>query len=83
MSSIASRLRLARENAGLSQGQAAKLLSMHRPTISEIEAGRRRVSVEELTLFARIYDVSIPWLSGTDEEDDDLGLIPTARRHVA
>ena len=38
---IASRLRSAREMAGLSQGQVAKMLGMHRPTISEIEAGRR------------------------------------------
>ena len=40
---IGGRLRMARETAGLSQGQVAKRLKMHRPTISEIEAGRRRV----------------------------------------
>ena len=46
---IATRLREARKVAGLSQGQVAKLLAMHRPTISEIEAGNRRVSAEEVT----------------------------------
>ena len=35
---IAARLRAAREAAGLSQGQVAKLLKLHRPTVSEIEA---------------------------------------------
>ena len=45
---IAGRLRLARETAGLSQGQAAKRLGLHRPTVSEIEAGRRRVTAEEV-----------------------------------
>ena len=45
---IANRIRTARENAGLSQGQAAKLLGFQRPTISEIEAGRRRVTAVEL-----------------------------------
>jgi transcriptional regulator with XRE-family HTH domain len=60
---IASRLRAAREQAGLSQGQAAKLLDMQRPTISEIEAGRRRVAADELAAFARIYGVSISWLA--------------------
>lgn len=71
MSSVAERLRLAREQAGLSQGQIAKMLSKHRPTISEIEAGRRRVTAEELAIFARIYEVSIAWLSGS--EDDQVG----------
>lgn len=48
--------------AGLSQGQVAKLLDMHRPTISEIEAGNRRVTAEELTRFAELYDVTVSWL---------------------
>jgi len=60
---IASRLRTAREAAGLSQGQVAKMLGVHRPTISEIEAGRRRVSAEELSQLAKIYDVSPEWLT--------------------
>jgi transcriptional regulator with XRE-family HTH domain len=42
---------------------------MHRPTISEIEAGRRRVSAEELATFARTYEVSVAWL--VDSEGDD------------
>lgn len=61
---LAERLKSARELAGLSQGQAAKILDMHRPTISEIEAGRRRVTAEELTTFARLYSVSAAWLAG-------------------
>lgn len=59
---VASRLREARKMAGLSQGQVAKLLDMHRPTISEIEAGNRRVTAEELTRFAELYDVTVSWL---------------------
>lgn len=58
------RLREARETAGLSQFQAAKLLGMHRPTISNIEAGDRKVSAGELKDFARIYKVSTEWLLG-------------------
>lgn len=61
---IASRLRLARERAGLSQGQVAKLVEMHRPSVSEIEAGRRSVTAEELTKFAKIYSVTVGWLTG-------------------
>jgi transcriptional regulator with XRE-family HTH domain len=69
--SVAARLRAAREQAGLSQGQAAKLMQMQRPTISEIEAGRRRVAIEELADFARIYGVSISWLADETPETTD------------
>jgi transcriptional regulator with XRE-family HTH domain len=69
---LAGRLRLAREQAGLSQGQVAKLMKMHRPTVSEIEAGRRRVQTEELTEFAKLYHVSAPWLRGEEGAEDDL-----------
>lgn len=63
---IARRLREARSREGLSQSQAARMMGMHRPTISEIEAGNRKVSAEELQHFARVYDVSIEWLLGQD-----------------
>ena len=72
MNNLARRLRTAREHAGLSQGQVAKILDMHRPTITEIEAGRRKVSSDELSDFARIYEVSIAWLLGTEEEEGEL-----------
>lgn len=65
---IAERLRMARDLAGLTQRQAAQLMDMHRPTISEIEAGRRRVSAEELLQFADIYGVAVSWLA--DENED-------------
>ena len=76
---IANRIREARKLAGLSQGQVAKLLGMHRPTISEIESGNRNVSAEELSRFAEVYDVGIEWLSGhgaesLDPHDDRLQL---------
>lgn len=67
-SEIAERLREARKAAGLSQGQVAKLLQMHRPTVSEIEAGNRRVSAEELVKFAETYDVTVSWLLGETAE---------------
>ncbi|MCX6641984.1 MAG: helix-turn-helix transcriptional regulator [Candidatus Bathyarchaeota archaeon] len=65
---IAERLRAAREHAGLSQGQVARLLHYHRPTISEIESGRRRVKGEEIAKLADLYAVSATWLlKGTPE----------------
>jgi len=70
---LAERLREARKAAGLSQGQVAKLLNMHRPTISEIEAGNRRVTAEELTTFAETYDVTVSWLLGESAEQLEAG----------
>jgi transcriptional regulator with XRE-family HTH domain len=63
---IASRLRLSREQSGLSQSQVANMIDVHRPTISEIVAGRRNVTVDELSMFSKIYDVDIDWLICTD-----------------
>ena len=71
-SAISERLREARKAAGLSQGQVAKLLKMHRPTISEIEAGNRRVPSEELVKFAETYDVTVSWLLGETAEQLEL-----------
>ena len=70
---MAARLKLAREMAGLSQGQVARHLGWHRPTVSEIEAGRRRVQAEELTVLADLYGVRVPWIigEGTDESVSD------------
>ncbi len=65
---IAKRLRAAREQAGLSQGQVAKHFGIARPTISEIEAGRRRVSGEELQNIAKLYKVSVAWLTKEETE---------------
>lgn len=65
---IAHRLRQARELAGLSQAQVSNLLGLHRPSISEIEAGRRRVSADELAQFASIYKVEISWITSGDED---------------
>lgn len=71
---VAERIREARKSAGLSQGQVAKLMDLHRPTISEIEAGNRRVTAEELTALAEMFDVTVAWLVGeaseTVETDD-------------
>lgn len=71
---IAARLRMAREAAGLSQGQAAKLMGMHRPTVSEIEAGRRRLAADEMAKFAKTYGIGVAWLIGENDDnaDDDV-----------
>jgi transcriptional regulator with XRE-family HTH domain len=61
---IAKRLREARRLSGLSQGQVALRMKLHRPSVTEIEAGNRRVSVDELKQFSEFYDVSLAYLTG-------------------
>lgn len=56
---IASRLRQFREALGLTQAQVAQQLGVHRPTVSEIEAGRRTLTAEELYRLAAMYGVSV------------------------
>jgi transcriptional regulator with XRE-family HTH domain len=68
---IAERLKEARKLAGLSQGHVATLLGLHRPSVSEMEAGNRRVSAEELGRLAAIYDVSVAWLLGEAPDSID------------
>ncbi len=67
---IALRLKEARTLSGLSQAQAADKLDLQRPTISEIESGRRKVSADELIQFANLYKVSTAWLLHEEKEDD-------------
>jgi transcriptional regulator with XRE-family HTH domain len=63
---LAARLKWAREQAGLSQGQVAQKLGLHRPTISQIEAGDRNVRIDELDRFAEMYGVQKSWLLDGD-----------------
>lgn len=67
---VGARLRWAREQAGLSQSQVAKLLNLHRPTISQIEAGKRNVRTAEIATLAELYDVRETWIvSGSSRSD--------------
>jgi transcriptional regulator with XRE-family HTH domain len=68
---IASRLREARKAAGLSQGQVARMLGLQRPSVSEMEAGNRRVSGDEIVRLAEIFEVSASWLLGEGVEQVD------------
>ncbi len=66
---IAERLKEARIMSGLSQENAAKILNIQRPAVSEIESGRRKVSAEEIISFSKLYKVSTTWLLLKEEID--------------
>jgi transcriptional regulator with XRE-family HTH domain len=52
---LGERLRHSREYLGLSQGEVAEVLGVSRPAISQIEAGRRKVSTLEVAKLARLF----------------------------
>lgn len=68
-SELAKRLRLARTNVGLSQDEVAAELEVLRPTVSQIEAGKRGVSSIELAQLAKLY--RRPLASFFDEDFDE------------
>jgi transcriptional regulator with XRE-family HTH domain len=82
--SLGARLRAAREMAGLSQGQVAKKLGLHRPSVTEMEVGRRRVSSEELATLADLYQVEAAWLlKGVEEPNPEDLRVDLAARELA
>lgn len=75
---IGRRLRLARENSGARQDEAAKIIGMSRPTLIAIEQGVRRVRIQELQMLAKHYGVSVNALLRREAVHTDL--IPRFRK---
>lgn len=55
----AKKLREARMKAEVTQDEAAALMKITRRAFSEMEAGKRSVSADELAQFSRIYEVDV------------------------
>lgn len=53
------KLKEARVKKGLSQDEAANLMNVAKRAISEMEAGKRSISADELAQFSRIYNVDV------------------------
>jgi transcriptional regulator with XRE-family HTH domain len=69
---IGKRLRLARQQMGLSQSKVAKALNLSRPAVSEMEAGRRKVATEELSRLSQLFDVPMTWLACVDTSESEV-----------
>src|SRR6185437_2159503 len=69
---IGERLRVARGEARLNQEDAAKAISVSRPTIIAIEKGQRKVRIDELDQLAKLYRVPLNRLLARDAVQLDL-----------
>ena len=60
---LAEKLRLAREERGLSQEEVAAKLGIPRPAVSQMERGHRRVEALELARLAKLYQRSLSFFA--------------------
>lgn len=75
---VGDRLRVARDAAKLTQAQAAEVIGVSRTTLVAIEAGQRRVRIEEVRSLARLYNMSVNALLRSEAVHADL--VPRFRR---
>lgn len=75
---IGERLRKLRKYMGLTQEQVANILDVGRDAILRIEKGERKIDLDEIKNFSRLYCVSIDELTSENKNNYD-GLIAYAR----
>jgi Zn-dependent peptidase ImmA (M78 family)/transcriptional regulator with XRE-family HTH domain len=56
---VGERLRIARENADITQKDAADQINIARTTLVAIEQGQRRIRIDELQALAKLYGTSV------------------------
>lgn len=71
---IGVRISQLRKNKGYSQGELAKLLNISRPSLTQIELGKRNLSAIELKTIADNLSISIDQLLSTNFKLDEVDL---------
>lgn len=62
------RIRSLREDADKTQSQIAALLQVGQRTYCDYELGKTRIPVDSLILLAKLYNVSMDYISGISNE---------------
>lgn len=70
-STLGGRLRVARVRAGLTQVELARMLGMNSVSLSNVEGGRRGLSMKQLVRAAKILEVPVAYLLGVDEKEEE------------
>ena len=61
------RIRALREDADKTQAQIADLLQVGQRTYCDYEKGKTRIPVDRLIVLAKLYNVSMDYISGASE----------------
>jgi transcriptional regulator with XRE-family HTH domain len=83
---LGERLRRSREYLGLSQNDVAEHLGLSRPAITNMEAGKRKVSTLELNRLAKLYRQPYDYFTGETAEladDETTGALFRATRDLS
>lgn len=76
MSELQDRLKATRKALRYSQDEVAKIMGLNRTAVVEIEAGKRKVSTEELKKFCALFGKTADeLLYGTEPSDRDVLLL--------
>lgn len=79
--SVGERLRIARDEVGITQADAAAAINVARTTLVAIEGGQRRVRMNELQMLSRLYETTVNSL--LRQEAVYVDLVPRFRRPAA
>lgn len=60
---VADRLKKSRARLGLTHGDVAAALGLHRPAYTRVELGRQSMTAQQLVMAARMLGVSVEWLA--------------------
>lgn len=62
------RIRVLRENHSYTQQHIADILHIGQRTYCDYESGKTRIPIESLITLAKVYDVSLDYISGVSDE---------------
>ena len=69
------RLKELRLRKGLTQKEIAEVVGIKQPNYQQWESGKRKPSSETLEKFANFFGVTMDYLSGNDEELDNVEIL--------
>ncbi|GMK47529.1 hypothetical protein PghCCS26_46590 [Paenibacillus glycanilyticus] len=65
---VGERLKEARERKSFKQNQVAKVIGIHNSTLAKYESGEREADYETLIKLAELYEVTVDWITGNNEQ---------------